>query len=112
MTARRRLSPKTRAALFVTHKGICWLCGEPIKAGETWHVEHKLPLCLGGSNDDDNLGPAHADCNASKAAKEVRALGKIRRLIKGKTPKRKIPSKPFDKRFTKRFDGSVVERAA
>lgn len=44
----------------------CWWCGDPMT---DWHVDHKLPLSRGGTNDASNLCLACAPCNLRKNAK-------------------------------------------
>lgn len=50
-----------------SQKGLCWWCGEPI--GEDYHVDHRIPLAKGGTNNPNNLCIACPDCNRSKGAK-------------------------------------------
>lgn len=42
----------------------CWWCGEVIE--DQYHVDHRVPLSKGGSNDAGNLCITHAKCNLSK----------------------------------------------
>ena len=117
---RRKLSPKQRALLFLSDYGRCQCCLRKIADGEKWHADHFNPNALSGDNSDGNFQVLCIPCHrrktfgtkATTAGSDIHAIAKVKRLIKGKTPKRNIPSKPFDKRFTKRFDGTVVERAA
>jgi 5-methylcytosine-specific restriction endonuclease McrA len=46
----------------------CWMCGGPFE-----HVDHVIPLALGGPHVLANLRPACASCNTSKGAKDWRA---------------------------------------
>lgn len=43
----------------------CILCGKQIATGED-SLEHKTPLSRGGTNDYDNLGISHINCNSKK----------------------------------------------
>ena len=45
-------------------KGKCYYCGK--KVGDTYHVDHVIPLSRGGSNGPDNLVITCPDCNLSK----------------------------------------------
>ncbi len=45
----------------------CWWCGKPIKG--TPHLDHKIALAVGGSNDAGNLCYSCAPCNQSKSVK-------------------------------------------
>jgi 5-methylcytosine-specific restriction endonuclease McrA len=60
-----------------TYGTACHLCSEEIdlqanrKAGEEgWerglHIDHVIPIALGGSDTLDNVKPSHAQCNLSK----------------------------------------------
>lgn len=70
--ARKRNAPGTHTAADVCaqyerQRGKCWWCGE--KTGDDYHVDHVIPLILGGSNGPENLVIACAHCNLSKNAK-------------------------------------------
>lgn len=45
----------------------CWWCGKKIKG--KFHVDHRVPLARGGSNDITNLCVSCPKCNHSKGAK-------------------------------------------
>lgn len=44
----------------------CQSCGKGANDGATVHVDHKVPVDWGGSNDDDNLWTLCASCNLAK----------------------------------------------
>ena len=48
-------------------RGKCAICLE--KLDEKYHVDHIIPLALGGSNDPDNIQITHGQCNLQKGAK-------------------------------------------
>ena len=48
-------------------RGMCPCCGLPL--GEKYHLDHKTPLALGGTNTDDNMQLLRATCNMQKGAK-------------------------------------------
>lgn len=50
----------------------CYLCGKKLK---NYHVDHFIPLALGGTNDAGNLRLACPKCNMSKSAKHPFELG-------------------------------------
>lgn len=54
-------------------KPICILCGEPIQHKRDIHIEHLIPVVMGGADDFTNVGCAHQLCNLrkSKDAREV-----------------------------------------
>jgi 5-methylcytosine-specific restriction endonuclease McrA len=47
--------------------GKCFWCGK--RLGKSYHVDHVVPLALGGSNGPENIVVACAHCNKSKGAK-------------------------------------------
>jgi 5-methylcytosine-specific restriction endonuclease McrA len=46
---------------------ICWWCDKPIKG--QYHIDHRVPLVKGGTNDPKNLCLACPDCNRKKGKK-------------------------------------------
>ena len=59
----RNLSNK----LFALQKGKCACCKQPL--GNKFHLDHIMPLFLGGSNTDDNIQLLRAVCNNQKSFK-------------------------------------------
>lgn len=53
--------------LLALQKGKCACCGLPL--GDDYHLDHIMPLALGGSNTDDNIQLLRAKCNLQKSAK-------------------------------------------
>ena len=108
---RKPLSPKQRAELFATHKGVCHLCGDKIKAGEPWDDEHMVQRWVSGDDSLANRRPAHRlECHPAKTANDAGDRAKIKRLIAragGTRRERKpIPSRGFSDR-SRGFDGQV-----
>jgi len=69
--ARRRsapgkLSENIAAKLFKSQRGKCACCGLPL--GDDYHLDHIMPLALGGSNTDDNIQLLRKRCNNQKHA--------------------------------------------
>lgn len=58
------LSKTLRQKLMTIQKGLCACCKQPL--GVSPHLDHIMPLALGGSNTDDNIQLLRASCNASK----------------------------------------------
>lgn len=54
-------------AQYRAQDGRCWWCGKAV--GEAYHVDHRIPLAKGGSNNPDNLCIACPDCNCRKGAR-------------------------------------------
>jgi 5-methylcytosine-specific restriction endonuclease McrA len=53
--------------LFELQKGKCPCCNQPL--GDDCHIDHIMPLALGGSNADENIQLLRATCNGQKHAK-------------------------------------------
>jgi 5-methylcytosine-specific restriction endonuclease McrA len=47
-------------------KGRCYWCGK--KTGRRYHVDHVVPIVLGGSNGPENIVIACVSCNLAKGA--------------------------------------------
>lgn len=60
------LSRGLPAKLFALQKGKCACCKKSL--GENYHLDHIMPLALGGANTDDNMQLLTATCNMSKQA--------------------------------------------
>jgi 5-methylcytosine-specific restriction endonuclease McrA len=59
-------------AIRVAQGNRCYLCGKTLKK---YHIDHFIPLALGGSNDPGNLRLACPSCNLRKHAKHPFELG-------------------------------------
>ncbi len=66
-TPRESISKARRFAIFQRDGYRCRLCGRSAEDGATLHVDHRVPLAKGGSNEDDNLWTACDDCNLGKS---------------------------------------------
>lgn len=78
----------------------CSICGLRIDPEGKVEWDHVHALVHDGAHHYTNLRPVHAECHKAKSAKDVKANAKIKR-IRGETkqgPKRKIPSRPFQKK--------------
>ncbi len=62
-----KLSKDLPAKLFKLQGGMCPCCKQPL--GDDYHLDHKMPLALGGENTDDNMQLLRATCNLQKHAK-------------------------------------------
>jgi hypothetical protein len=70
--ARRAPIPEhVRIDVLDRHGMTCWLCSLPIADRRDLHMDHVIPWSKGGSDDADNLRPAHAKCNVSRGNKEA-----------------------------------------
>lgn len=80
-TKRRKMTPTRALAAWERTKGRCVLCGHPIDGTrDVWFVEHVRALELGGSDTDDNLGPAHVRCKPTKDAEDHSRAAKAKRV--------------------------------
>lgn len=52
---------------YKAQRGKCYYCG--VKVGDTYHVDHVVPLSRGGSNGPENIVIACVTCNCSKRDK-------------------------------------------
>ena len=62
-----KLSKDLRKSLFSLQKGKCPCCAQPL--GDDYHLDHKMPLALGGSHTDNNMQLLRSLCNRQKHAK-------------------------------------------
>lgn len=61
------LSKGLSAKLFKLQDGKCPCCKQPL--GDDFHLDHVIPLALGGPNTDDNMQLLRKTCNLQKSAK-------------------------------------------
>lgn len=59
-------TPEDILVIYESQKGLCWWCGKPV--GDTYHIDHRVPLSRGGSNNPENLVISCPFCNDSKGA--------------------------------------------
>lgn len=62
-----KLSTGLISKLFQLQKGICPCCS--ILLGVDYHLDHIIPIALGGRNDDSNMQLLRRRCNQQKSAK-------------------------------------------
>jgi hypothetical protein len=60
-------TPDDVAKQLKAQGGNCWWCGAPLD--EKYHIDHRIPISKGGSNDAGNIVIAHPQCNLHKSAK-------------------------------------------
>ncbi|WP_126975607.1 HNH endonuclease [Frigidibacter oleivorans] len=79
--SRRSLSKGQRIDVLAAASGVCHICGDRINpVRERWEVEHVIPLALGGSDDVENMRPAHRACHAGKTRRDVGVIAKAKRV--------------------------------
>lgn len=59
--------PINRRQIILRDKSTCWLCNKHCEPNEI-HLDHVIPLALGGPHTADNIRVACAQCNIRKAA--------------------------------------------
>lgn len=110
---RKSISAKQRLKLFMDHDGVCHICGGKITVGEAWHVEHVVPLALGGDDEEANWRPAHSKCHKGKTKTDVTAVAKAKRREAShhgiRTTRAPLPFGRQSK-WKKKMDGTVVKR--
>ncbi len=105
---RKTLTTMRRLRIFEKSCGKCHLCDQRIKAGEKWEAEHRIPIAMGGADDETNLFPAHLACHSIKSKTDARNLAKVNRLrIKHAGIKR--PSQ-WNKKYLRKVSGQTVLR--
>lgn len=106
----RKAMTQTRASkIFVACNGKCYLCGNQIRPGEGWDVEHPDALALGGSDKDDDLRVAHVRCHKAKTAQDRAAIAKRDRLVTADWKGRRKSSLSHPK-LRRKVNGTVVRR--
>lgn len=62
-----KLSQDIADKLFKLQHGRCACCGNPL--GNDYHLDHRMPLALGGANEDWNMQLLRKRCNLQKQSK-------------------------------------------
>ena len=112
MTRRRYLTAKAKAEIHHDQNGCCAECGDWIMLAETqW--DHILPLCLGGSNDNNWQGLC-MKCHATKTKKEAGMRAKADRCKAWEGVKKRrgraLQSRGFCTRLRRKMSGRVEVR--
>jgi 5-methylcytosine-specific restriction endonuclease McrA len=63
-----KLSKEIVQKLLILQKRKCACCGEPL--GNKYHIDHIVPLFLGGKNEDSNVQLLRQRCNQQKSFKD------------------------------------------
>lgn len=61
--------------LLIKQNGLCACCGKPL--GMKYHLDHIMPLVLGGANEDGNVQLLTDKCNLQKGAKHPEVFKKL-----------------------------------
>lgn len=57
--------------VLAEYGSLCHLCLKSIETQEEYSVDHIIPRSKGGTNDLDNLRPAHRKCNYSRSDRSI-----------------------------------------
>ena len=74
-----RASVDLTRTVLAEYGAICWLCGQP---GATTK-DHVIPWSLGGTDDVENLRPAHKRCNQRRGNRVINGYGARIRVVMG-----------------------------
>ena len=111
-TPRASMGKARRLRLYLACNGRCE-CGAKVPMAGTV-IDHRIPLFMGGADDDANLRFLCASCDRVKTSGDLKGCAKVRRIIAredgSRRPRPPIPSRGFDKSKTKKFNGEVVAR--
>jgi hypothetical protein len=80
-TKRRGMTKARAARIFLSRNGICFTCRQQIRQGQSWFIEHPVPVAQGGSDADADLWPAHTACKPEKDAVDAAAKAKRDRHV-------------------------------
>lgn len=111
---RERFTKRDRLGVWERAKGVCCICGLRIDGvREQWIVEHIIALENGGTNADDNLGPAHQHCAIEKTRVDHSVGAKLKRIRQRHLGIRESRNPmPFGRKSAKKrkLDGTIVPR--
>lgn len=99
---RRAMTPARKARIHAMRDGKCWMCGKPVPvSGPDVIYDHKMPLELGGTDDNSNVWPLHREpCDKLKTAADRKRIDKAKRLdrkFSNPLPTGCFQSRPFPK---------------
>lgn len=112
-TKRRSMTKARAAKIFLARNGICCNCGQQIRQGEKWFIEHAVSLAQGGADDDANTAPAHTKCKAAKDATDAASKAKRDRIVTAgwdRPSKSKFQSAGFAKAPPQRSASRPIQR--
>lgn len=104
------IPPRVRLRVWEHGIGHCAECGRKIMAGETWEIDHRVPLILGGEHREFNLWVICLWCHRSKTRAEMAAKSvSYHKRAKHSGIKRKGRSMPGSKGsgIRRRMDGTT-----
>lgn len=106
-----RIPNRVRLRVFEGHKGICWLSGRRIRAGEPWECDHIVALINGGEHRETNLAPALVDKHREKTKEDVAEKARVYRKRAKNLGIRKQRRGFYDSsKFKMKIGGGLVDR--
>lgn len=96
--------PRVRLRVFERYKGICYLSGRKIMAGDKWQLEHPQAIINGGENRESNMAPALVEPHKVKTAADLKQKSKDYRV----RAKHNGIKKPRTIRSWRKFNGDPV----
>ena len=114
-TPRKAMTAGRKKRCWTLSEGLCAWCRKAVdQTGPDVIYDHRVPLALGGVDEDENIRPLHTrPCNAQKTYFDIKSIRKAQRIAKKiaaeRTPSR-LKSRGFDKSRTRKMNGKVVER--
>ena len=96
------IPPRVKDRVIYLHNWQCNICKRSSDRFVGFVFDHKVALINGGENRESNLQPLCKPCHALKTRTDVAEKSKVARVRKKHLglgrPKRKIPSRPFNRR--------------
>lgn len=77
-----KVPPRVRLRIWRRDKGICFLSGRQIRAGEKWELDHRIALINGGRHAEDNLVVVLAEAHKVKTSLDVAEKAAVDSLTK------------------------------
>ncbi len=113
-TKRRPMTKARAAKIWLREQGRCYLCSRKLRIGvDLYQIEHPDPLCLGGSDNDDDLRVVCIPCHKGKSATDAAAKAKRDRIVTAGWAGRAKPkwgSRGFPKREPQHTATRPIER--
>jgi 5-methylcytosine-specific restriction endonuclease McrA len=112
-TPRSKMTKARAVRIFLARNGICVTCGQQIRPGQGWFIEHPESLALGGSDNEADLWPAHRKCKASKDAADAAEKARRDRIVASgwaDKPKTKWGSRGFQRAQPQRSATREIRR--
>ena len=83
---------RVRERLHEFQRGVCGICAQTLFPNEETHIDHIVPVALGGANEVSNLQLVHGYCNRVKGSSGTAAVGI--RSLRDRIAIRRAPQTP------------------